>query len=253
MGPAGVGKSALAQSVAEDLAGRGLLGATFFFSRLAQLDDPDAVIPTLAYQLAMRNPDYKHLITQRLGDDPLMLTKNRSTLFKELIFDPFQLLAASNPSAVETPLLVILDGLDECRDKEAQCELIHLINNHMRRVANLPLLWMVCSRPEWHLKSILSDVDYPVDCEQEEISVDDKEAQADVRRLLQFGLDKIRRRYHLPLNWPLKEQLDLITSTASGHLGFASFILRFIFYFLFLLWSIRFSPLAMLALKSRYK
>ncbi|KAF5351631.1 hypothetical protein D9756_007501 [Leucocoprinus leucothites] len=228
MGPAGVGKSALAQSVAEELAGKGFLGATFFYSRPAQLDDPDAVIPTLAYQLAMKNADYKHLITQRLGDDPLILTKNRSTLFKELIIDPFQLLAISNRSAVQTPLLVILDGLDECKDKEAQCELIHLINSHMRRVANLPLLWMVCSRPEWHLKSILSDVDCPVDCEQEEISVDDKEAQADVRRLLQSGLDKIRRQHHLSPNWPSKEQLDLITSAASGHLGFASFILRFI-------------------------
>ncbi|KAJ3569597.1 hypothetical protein NP233_g4948 [Leucocoprinus birnbaumii] len=227
MGPAGVGKSAIAQTIAEELAVRGILGGTFFFSRPAKLDDPDAVIPTLAYQLAMKNPDYKHLITQRLGEDPLVLTKNRSTLFKELIIEPFQILAIAKGNDRQRPLLIILDGLDECRDRESQCEFVHLIDTHTKRSEGLPLLWMICSRPEWHLKSILSDVDNPVNCEQKEIFIDDEEARADARRLLSSGISKIRKRNGLPLTWPSKDQLDVVTKAASGHLGFVSFILRF--------------------------
>ncbi|KAF5355921.1 hypothetical protein D9756_004379 [Leucocoprinus leucothites] len=230
MGPAGIGKSAIAQSIAEELEETGHLGGTFFFSRPGQINDPATVIPTLAYQLAMRNNTYKQIVNQRLADDLLILNKNRSTQFKKLIIEPFQIIATAPDASLQDPLLIILDGLDECKGTEAQCELVQLLLDHAGRIQQFPLLWLIYSRPEWHLRTIVSDVDFPAACEKKEISVNDAEAQADARRLLEGELAKIRKQFagFLPADWPPRQDVDRLCKAASGHLGYVSFMARFI-------------------------
>src|SRR5258708_33497462 len=57
-GLAGIGKSTIARTVAEDAKRRELLGASFFFSRQeTKISDPHIFICTIAYQLARRNPE----------------------------------------------------------------------------------------------------------------------------------------------------------------------------------------------------
>ncbi|KAF5364088.1 hypothetical protein D9756_001024 [Leucocoprinus leucothites] len=230
MGPAGIGKSAIAQSVGEELEKTGHLGGTFFFSRPGQINDPATVIPTLAYQLAIRNDTYKHIVSQRLVNDPLILDKTRSTQFNKLIIEPFQLIATASDTSFQDPLLIILDGLDECKGTEAQCELVQLLLDHAGRIKQFPLLWLICSRPEWHFRTIVSDVDFPATCKKKEISIDDAEAQADARRLLEGELAKIRKHFagFLPMDWPLGQDVDCLCKAASGHLGYVSFMARFI-------------------------
>ncbi|KAF9443958.1 hypothetical protein P691DRAFT_632667, partial [Macrolepiota fuliginosa MF-IS2] len=230
LGLAAVGKSAVAQTIAEEFQEAGRLGASFFFSRPNHLNNPDTVIPTLVYQLATKVPQYKHIINTRLADDPWILKKNRRTQFRELVIEPFHILMTQYPHTIQQPLLIIIDGLDECVGKQAQCEFIDMISTHVRQVDKFPLRWMVCSRPEWHLESMLSDPDYHVVCKREELQLDDGEAREDVRRLLEVEFDKIRKRYRarLPDGWPPEHYFYRIVGTASGHLGFASFVLRFI-------------------------
>ncbi|KAF5364091.1 hypothetical protein D9756_001029 [Leucocoprinus leucothites] len=230
MGSAGIGKSAIAQSIAEELERTGHLGGTFFFSRPGQINDPATVIPTLAYQLAIRNNTYKQIVNQRLVDDPLILDKTRSTQFNKLIIEPFQLIATASDTSLQDPLLIILDGLDECKGTEAQCELVQLLLDHAGRIKEFPLLWLIYSRPEWHFRTIVSDVDFPAPCEKKEISINDAEAQADARRLLERELAKIRKQYEgsLPAEWPLGQDVDRLCKAASGHLGYVSFMARFI-------------------------
>ncbi|KAJ3557717.1 hypothetical protein NP233_g11670 [Leucocoprinus birnbaumii] len=229
MGPPAVGKSAIAQSVAAELEEIGLLGGTFFFSRPGQIDDPDTVIPTLVYQLALISDHYRKIVTKLLVHDPLLLTKSRAIQFKKLIVEPFQMIMASDSSAVDNPLLIILDGLDECRGCGAQCELVQLILDHVRHFRHFPLVWLLLSRPEWHLKTLISDVDFPTIFEKREISVDDEEAIADARRLIEGELAKVQKQYpYLPSDWPAKVDVDRLCKAASGHLGYASFMARFI-------------------------
>ncbi|KAF9442038.1 hypothetical protein P691DRAFT_714735 [Macrolepiota fuliginosa MF-IS2] len=230
LGFAAVGKSAIAQTTAEEFQEAGRLGASFFFSRPNHLNDPDAVIPTLVYQLAIQVPEYKRIITHRLADDPRILKKNRRKQFWELIIEPFHILMTQYPHTVPQPLLIILDGLDECEDKQAQCEFIDMISTHVQQVDEFPLRWMICSRPEWHLESMISDPDYHVVCKREKLDVYDEEAQEDVLRLLEAEFDEIQKRYRtrLPDGWPPEECFDRIVRAADGHLGLASFVLRFI-------------------------
>lgn len=109
LGPAGVGKSAVAQTIAEETKAAGRLGASCFFSRLNDRNDPDRVIPTIAYQLAVKHPTYKKIISQRLADDSTILEKNRRVQFRELIIEPFQFIMTQHPSTVPEPLLIIFD------------------------------------------------------------------------------------------------------------------------------------------------
>ncbi|KAF9443960.1 hypothetical protein P691DRAFT_763811 [Macrolepiota fuliginosa MF-IS2] len=228
LGFAAVGKSAVAQTIAEEFQEAGRLGASFFFSRPNHLNDPDAAIPTLVYQLAIRVPEYKQIISRRLADDPRILKKNRRTQFRELLIEPFHILMTQYPHAVPQPLLIIIDGLDECMGKQAQCEFIDMISAHVRKVDKFPLRWTLCSRPEWHLESMISDPDYHVICKREELQLDNGEAQEDVRRLLEAEFDEIQKRYRLPDGWPPEECFYGIVGAARGHLGFASFVLRFV-------------------------
>ncbi|KAF5360339.1 hypothetical protein D9756_005088 [Leucocoprinus leucothites] len=230
MGPAGVGKSALAQTIAEKMKAKGQLGATLFFSRPDGRDDPEQVIPTLAYQLAVKHPKYKPILNQRLADDPYLLEKTLRLQFKELITDPFSIIMAQDPSTRHKPLLVILDGLDECNSEEAQCEFIELITEHVRSTHEFPLLWMVCSRPEWHFRYLLSRPDFPTTCRREHMTIDNPEARRDVALVLRDEFAEIYRRFsdYLPRIWPSEESLQTIIVKASGLFALATTITRFV-------------------------
>ncbi|KAF9445119.1 hypothetical protein P691DRAFT_762775 [Macrolepiota fuliginosa MF-IS2] len=77
---------------------------------------------------------------------------------------------------------------------------------------------------------MISDPDYHVVCKWEELQLDDGEAQEDVQCLLEVEFDKIQKRYRawLPDGWLPEECFYWIVGMADGHLGFTSFVLRFI-------------------------
>ncbi|KAF9442190.1 hypothetical protein P691DRAFT_739176 [Macrolepiota fuliginosa MF-IS2] len=233
-GPAGVGKSAVAQTVAEHSRGTGCLGAAFFFSRPNKRNNPNGVLPTLAYQLAIQYPDYKHIIAQYLVDDPSILDKDLRTQFRELIITPFAILESQISPITQRPLLIILDGLDECDGEDAQCDFVHLIGEYARTTGGTPLLWMICSRPEPYLKNVFSRTKNEIRHKREEITPDDHEARNDIITFLRDGFEEIRERYSDVIcvppdeSWPPRVHLQAIARASSGLFIFASTLLKFI-------------------------
>ncbi|KAF9440385.1 hypothetical protein P691DRAFT_687850, partial [Macrolepiota fuliginosa MF-IS2] len=63
----GIGKTAIAQTVAEEFRASDRLGASLFFSVKNLRDNPNEVIPTLVYQLALTYPKSKSLVIKRLS------------------------------------------------------------------------------------------------------------------------------------------------------------------------------------------
>ncbi|KAF5352611.1 hypothetical protein D9756_006318 [Leucocoprinus leucothites] len=229
-GPAGVGKSAVARSVAEELAEKGLLGAAFFFSRTKYRSDPGVVIPTLVFQLAQLLPEYKRLVVQRLAKNPSILDSTRRSQFKELITGPFKELTSENWATVRQSLVIVLDGLDECRNRSAQVEFVDIICSYARTESSSRLRWMICSRPEPELNVAFPKKECKAICHELKLDVHNSEARSDTEIILNNGFDKIRERYleQLSQDWPTEDQVTLIAERASGHHGFASFIVRFI-------------------------
>ncbi|KAF5347286.1 hypothetical protein D9756_009934 [Leucocoprinus leucothites] len=105
-----------------------------------------------------------------------------------------------------------------------------MISRYARKEPNLGLRWMICSRPEPDLKVAFSSGDCAAICVQEKLVVDDSEAQDDAFRILRKGFTEIREKYpdQVTQDWPAEEDVRFIADRASGHLGFVSFIIRFI-------------------------
>jgi len=117
-GPAGAGKSAIAQTIAEMCEEEMILLASFFFSR----NDPsrsnvNPFIATIAYQITLNLPHVREAIPGAIERDPLIFTKSLAVQFKSLIVAPLQPLAEAGFFGEPTSRrLVIIDGLDECSD-----------------------------------------------------------------------------------------------------------------------------------------
>lgn len=228
-GPAGVGKSAVAQTFAELANEHKRLKAAFFFSILDEKrSKPLRVIPSLAYQMAIHNEPYKRVLTHQLATDPSVLDATLHVQFQKLIIES---LTSSGPQqSSERPYVIVLDGLDECSDERAQCELIELINGAAQR-KDLPLLWLVCSRPEPHIKHTFSQPDYIIHCIREELLIDD-EVREDVERYLRDTFREIHASYRHIITvpqghpWPPEEIFDIIAKAASGLFVFASTVIR---------------------------
>ncbi|XP_006457027.1 hypothetical protein AGABI2DRAFT_122901 [Agaricus bisporus var. bisporus H97] len=123
-GPAGVGKSAVVQTFAEYLVKSHLLGASVFISRPNKRDNPNGVFTTIAYQLATRIEAYRNYIVERLRLDPELLSGDIQAQFTTFIVEPFMV---KQLGAGDKRWGILLDGLDELRGTDEQCEIIQLI------------------------------------------------------------------------------------------------------------------------------
>ncbi|KAJ3576878.1 hypothetical protein NP233_g109 [Leucocoprinus birnbaumii] len=224
-GSAGCGKSAVAQTFADRCLEMGRLGASFFFSRPNNRNDPKTVVPTLAYQLATHCPEYKVIITTRLAEDPQLLDKAIPVQFKKLIVEPFSYLQRHKPECVREPFVILLDGLDECKGERVQCEIIKLIDEYIRvKQHDLPLIWLICSRPEAHLHHTFARI---VNCGRFQLVIDD-ECRDDVERYLRDGFFKIQIEFNLESSWPSPEEFKAVLRSGDGHFIFAATALGFV-------------------------
>ena len=108
-GPAGAGKSAIAQTLGERCKASGLLAATFFLSRTgsAERGDGDRVIPTLAQQLLRWFPEMKPHVLKAIGEDPFLFERSRGVQMQELLVNPLVTWTQSlnMPESSSLPLL----------------------------------------------------------------------------------------------------------------------------------------------------
>lgn len=219
-GSAGTGKSAVAQSFAERCAEQGLLGASYFFSKTAQRNKLETVIPTLVYQLAVVIPEYKSFVARELANDPQLMQKAPPVQFRRLIVKPFSTLDRHRR------IVMILDGLDECDGQDAQLDILEMITESFRYNSNLPFLWLICSRPEAHLKYAFSRI---ADCGREDLVID-VECRDDVERYMKGRIVEIKAKYWdvTPSNWPSNAQLTALFDIVAGLFVLASTILNYL-------------------------
>jgi len=113
--PAGAGKSAIAQSIAEHCSGKpSSLAASFFFSRgVAERNTEKHLVATLAYQIALSIPATKTFIENAVMDNPCIFSHSLETQFSKLVAEPLIQSAVESLSMSQWPTLILLDGLDE--------------------------------------------------------------------------------------------------------------------------------------------
>ncbi|KXN82499.1 hypothetical protein AN958_02350 [Leucoagaricus sp. SymC.cos] len=233
-GPAGVGKSAIVQTIAESLnestsEADPRFGAAIFFSRPNRRDNPKHIFTTIAYQLSVRYPFYRQYIAAGLANDPLFLDKSMSEQFKRLIVQPF---ADQRLYRGQKPLVILLDGLDECDGDREQMNIVLLICRFVLQHPDVPLLWVIASRPEPHIRDTFHHPDISTAFTKVNIPIDSDEACKDVEKYLRKAFEEIKQNYpecfSETVQWPTETQILAICAAVLGLFAFAATVRRFV-------------------------
>ena len=232
-GPAGAGKSAIAQTVSEHCAETKELAASFFFSRLEPYrNNASRLWATIAFQLSMTTPVLRNKIKKAVEDDPSIFFRSLDDQLRVLIVEPLSV-SGQVPTDVQqkSPFIVIIDGLDECKNEEEQRYIIlsiaRLIDSY-----RLPLHFMVASRPEpqiWRAFDHLSlrHIRYHISLDQWLSPV------ADIHTFLQDGFDKLCEKHSstlasVPRPWPPDNVVQLLAERSCGQFIYAATVLKFV-------------------------
>jgi hypothetical protein len=231
-GPAGAGKSAIAQTIAELCEEEMILLASFFFSR----NDPSRntvkpLIATIAYQIILNLPDVRDAILEAITRDPLIFSKSLAVQVKSLIVAPLQpLVDAGFFNQPTSRRLVIIDGLDECSDPKVQRNIVEVLANSQRQ-HRLPLIFLFASRPEQHISlafsaGILPNLTTRIALDKSYLP------NKDIRLFLADKFQEIKSTHRLcayiPPQWPLPDVLNQLVRKSSGQFIYASTVIYYV-------------------------
>ncbi|KAK6977337.1 NACHT domain-containing protein [Favolaschia claudopus] len=221
-GPAGTGKSAIAQSFCEELHARTCLAGSFFFRR-GHLSRKDAtkLWPTIAYQLALISPSFKAALAMRLTSDPALVNKSLPAQLQRLIIDPYHDADTSN----DCNFVIVIDGLDECEGEARQQEILRSLPEFL---ASLPMLRvLIASRPEAHIKKVFAKGMFS--CAQQ---LNVQGSYEDVRVYLTDEFERIRDTHtemaSISSPWPEDKIIRHLIRQSSGHFIYAATVIRFV-------------------------
>ncbi|KAE9405775.1 hypothetical protein BT96DRAFT_988029 [Gymnopus androsaceus JB14] len=236
-GAAGVGKSAVAQTISEEFAASHL-AATFFFARAdPSRNNLTSFFITISYQLATSptlGPLLKYPIDLAVCENPSIIHATLEEQFRDLIVLPCNWLAACGLTErwKSLPRLIVIDGLDECIDIPSQERLLSIIRKAKNATPPLPFKFLICSRPEPRIRNAFSHRAFHriLDCTDIGESF---ESSKDIAEFFRNGFDKIRRKHgrsmvHVAENWPGNGIIQQLVQKACGQFIYANTVLKYV-------------------------
>lgn len=214
-GKAGVGKSTISRTIANELEENGQLGASFFFKR-GHVDRSHAKLffPTIARQLADKFPQLGHAIAAALRSDSGLGESHITKQFDMMLLQPLR--SPSLRDTLSKDCFLIVDALDECDDVneiETLLELLERIGNDM----TVKIRILVTSRPDPTPRSMFADISKHLldDMELEKAQV--QSIGADLKTFFIHELGEIRKKHrarwsYSPLlpNWATPSDVDIL-------------------------------------------
>jgi len=235
-GPAGAGKSAIAQTIAELLENEGLLAAAFFFSRNAVgRNEKTPLVATLVYQLIISIPEIGPHVLKALDKDPAVFSRSIQAQIQVLIIKPLNAAAIDEtlaPALLSRPRLIIIDGLDECRTTSSQIHILNALSTTVKDL-DIPLCFLIASRPEHHLREAFNGQSDGIGLLSFSIALDNTyKPDRDIEVFLQSTFNEIKRKHpsgaHLPKNWPSLQDIRRLVEKSSGQFIFASTVAKYL-------------------------
>ncbi|PPQ85050.1 hypothetical protein CVT25_010272 [Psilocybe cyanescens] len=228
-GPAGAGKSAIAQSIAELCYDEGILIASYFFSRFdSTRNHPRSLIATIAYQASLCIPNIREHINAAIDHDPLIFTRSLTVQMSTLVIQPLEDCIRSDTAAPAR--VIIIDGLDECEDRQGQVEILATISKALQQ-HGLPFIFLITSRPEHDIRTAfghgyLKDITERVPLDDEYLPSDD------IRVFLQDSFSEIKETHPFHADivaiWPGGDILESLVEKSSGQFIYASTVIKFV-------------------------
>ncbi|KAF8171092.1 hypothetical protein BJ912DRAFT_129255 [Pholiota molesta] len=228
-GPAGSGKTAIAQSIAEECKKKGLLAASFFFGRTAAgRNDSSRFIATIAYQLSQSIPEICEQMISAVEHNPTIFSLTLATQMQVLLVEPLKSLPPRSK-----PIFVITDGVDECGpDRNSQTKLLNLIATLISELQDIPFIFLISCRPEYEIREAFNGNSLsPI---YKSLVLDDNyKPGKDIKLYLSSTFQEICNKHRrlgsrLPDPWPATADVDVIASKASGQFIFAVTVMKFV-------------------------
>ncbi|KAF5324142.1 hypothetical protein D9619_011137 [Psilocybe cf. subviscida] len=228
-GPAGAGKSAIMQTIAERYDQRGVPHANFFFFRQdSSRSHASPLVATLLHQIILLYPSLRDRVATLLSTNPLIFDSILEIQLAQLIVAPLRIIQQS--SSDYHPLVLLIDGLDECDSecKRSQQQILHAFDQVLAEQP-CPLRLLVASRDESHIQAAfnrISSAFLP-------LYLDDQYSpKTDIRLFVNAQFEQVRQTHPLAnmrdATWPSVEDVDYIVEKSSGQFIYAATVMRFI-------------------------
>jgi len=230
-GAAGAGKSAIAHTVAEICETCGWLVASFFFWKTAgERNNVNRFVATIAHQVALAIPTAREFIGAAVDYNPFIFEQSVDVQLSKLIIEPLEQLVSAGIIFDISPLVIIIDRLDECQGGHVQSGIVKSLVAAFRH-SSLRIRILIASRPEVHLQSIFNQITIQPHLSRLSLS-DECSPNEDIYRFLEDSFKRIKREHplasYIPSSWPSTDVLRELTRKSSGQFIFASTTVKYI-------------------------
>lgn len=220
-GLAGTGKSTTATTVANIVRDQRRLGAFIFFNRdRSEHNSPKDVIRTLAYKLADFDFRIGLAVAKAMKTNSGIIEAPLDTQFRVLLTDPLH--SVADTLQEDGPIVVIVDALDECGDRDSREKLFSVFQE---RLPDLPkfLRIFITSRLETDIEITLRRPHV----RGHELAIEET-TREDVKIYLREQLGVLRNKRKLREDWPNEETVSGLAQRSHGLFIWASTVCKFI-------------------------
>ena len=222
-GLAGTGKSTIAQTFAEMSFADGDLGASFFCSRdFEDRNNLQVIFLTLAFQIAYQYPLFRDQLLRVLRASPSVGRESLCSQMEKVIVGPLKV------SRIRT--LIIIDALDECKDKEPTSAILSVLSRYIDRIPQVK--FFIMGRPELRIRSGFRLASLrPITEVLRLHNVEHSSVDSDIKLFFRTRLtDIVEDRSDCgPMeDWPSSYEIDILCKKAEGLFIYASTIVKFI-------------------------
>lgn len=223
-GLAGIGKTTIAHTIAEEAEADHRLGASFFFSRdQADRRNPQLVYPTIASQLARLDQELKKLVVAAVQRDHEIGTLVMWKQFEKLIYEP---LAAWR--GAKGTIVIVMDALDECSPESGAEEILIRWATELPKI-QVPLKILITSRPEFHIRRKFQALSLRTVSQSYILhDIEKSVVKEDIGLFLRHRLNQIAEEHGIQTPWPSEPTLRTLVDRAGILFIFASTVIKFI-------------------------
>ncbi|KAF5342645.1 hypothetical protein D9611_002028 [Ephemerocybe angulata] len=231
-GYVGCGKSSIAQAIAEEWDRRKALVASFFFFRGAgDRSRTGKFAATVASQLTCNMPSTAPFVKDALNKHPDILTSYPLSLqLEHLVYEPFKLATKAGGLGIflfRGPSLIVIDGLDECEDRDQVVSFITHMVSFFKANPRIPLRFLITSRVEEHIRVHLEPPQVTL------VNLTDAASLKDIAYVMEMAFKEAVKgsrviQAYPGEQWPTPEDLRSLVEHTGGSFIFMATIVKFV-------------------------
>ena len=229
---AGTGKSTIAHTVAHRFSERGLLGASFFFSRGREdLRSAAKLFTTIAVQLAEALPGLKAHVCNAITKHGNIGEQALRDQWRRLILEPLRMLENPPPLSSLVPSsspVVVIDALDECEGARDIQEILVLLTE-AKDLSMVRIRVFITSRPEIPISLGFNNMSQIVHHDEILHSIPRSLIERDISIFLKHELATIREKHKIGGDWPDEEDIQKLIRRADRLFIYAATACRFLY------------------------